>query len=218
VARTLAVVQTAQDSIITFSRHDLAIISLNPTAETLFGHGEAQLAGQPVTLLLEGHQPATDGQGFALLNPFFAAATANGGTHETIGRRMDGSTFPMEMVITEAQSGQDGFYVGTFRNLTERRRIEQERVLELDALIHAQAATLIGEIDTQRAQRVLEVLLRGVEASRARVVIVDITGMGMVDAQVAMILVRAGQAVGLLGAELVVTGIRPEVAQTLETF
>ncbi|HET9221446.1 MAG TPA: ammonium transporter, partial [Roseiflexaceae bacterium] len=147
VARTQAVVQTAQDGIITFSRHDLGVISLNPAAETLFGHGEAQLSGQPVTLLLENHQPATDGQELAPLNPFFAAAIANGGTYETIGRRMDGSTFPVEMVITEAQSGQDGFYVGTFRDLTERRRIERERAQFQDAIIQAQAATL-AELST----------------------------------------------------------------------
>jgi rsbT co-antagonist protein RsbR len=74
---------------------------------------------------------------------------------------------------------------------------------------------LIGTVDSRRAQQVMETLLEGVATSRAQVAILDITGVVVVDTQVADALVRAAQAVKLLGAQVVLTGIRPEVAQTL---
>jgi PAS domain S-box-containing protein len=74
---------------------------------------------------------------------------------------------------------------------------------------------LIGAIDSQRAQLIVENLLHGVATLRARIVIVDITGVPIVDTQVATALLQATQAVRLLGATVVLTGIRPEIAQTL---
>lgn len=74
---------------------------------------------------------------------------------------------------------------------------------------------LIGSVDSRRAQQVLETLLNGVAATQARTVIIDITGVTVVDTQVANALIQAAQAIGLLGARAVITGIRPEIAQTL---
>ena len=74
---------------------------------------------------------------------------------------------------------------------------------------------LVGHIDGERTQRILEQLLSGVQAYRSRVVIVDITGVPVVDTMVAQALVQAAQAVRLLGAEPVLVGIMPEVAQTM---
>lgn len=73
----------------------------------------------------------------------------------------------------------------------------------------------IGSLDERRAQQVLDMLLHGVAGRRAQTVILDITGVPVVDTQVANALVRAAQSVKLLGAQVVLTGIRPEVAQTL---
>jgi rsbT co-antagonist protein RsbR len=61
----------------------------------------------------------------------------------------------------------------------------------------------------------MDTLLSGVSASRATIVILDITGVPLVDTQVANAFLRASQAVNLLGSQIVLTGIRPEVAQTL---
>jgi rsbT co-antagonist protein RsbR len=77
------------------------------------------------------------------------------------------------------------------------------------------AMPLIGAIDSARAQQVLESLLTGVADHGARAAILDITGVQVVDTQVANVLLRAAQAVKLLGARVIITGIRPEVAQTL---
>ncbi|EYF08287.1 PAS domain-containing protein [Chondromyces apiculatus] len=74
---------------------------------------------------------------------------------------------------------------------------------------------LIGVVDEERAEQVLSTLLRGITQSRARVAILDITGMDRLDAQVASTLVNAAKAVQLLGAQVVLTGVRPDVAKTL---
>jgi rsbT co-antagonist protein RsbR len=68
---------------------------------------------------------------------------------------------------------------------------------------------------TSRAQAVLETLLAGIAERRARVAILDITGVSVVNAEVASGLLRAAMAAQLLGAQVLLTGIRPEVAQTL---
>jgi rsbT co-antagonist protein RsbR len=65
---------------------------------------------------------------------------------------------------------------------------------------------------------VLETLLEGVAENHASAVILDITGVQVVDTQVANAILRAAQAVKLLGAQVIITGIRPEVAQTLVTL
>jgi rsbT co-antagonist protein RsbR len=109
-----------------------------------------------------------------------------------------------------------------------RHAIEQEAVVSAQAMALAELSTplipvsdavvampLIGALDSRRIQRALEMLLAGVMERRARVAIVDITGVPVVDTQVANALLRAAQAVRLLGAMVVLTGIRPEVAQTL---
>jgi rsbT co-antagonist protein RsbR len=70
-------------------------------------------------------------------------------------------------------------------------------------------------MDTQRADAVMSTLLEGVAARQSRVVIIDITGVPNVDTAVAGTLMDAAQAVRLLGSQIIITGIRPEVATTL---
>jgi anti-anti-sigma factor len=74
---------------------------------------------------------------------------------------------------------------------------------------------LIGTVDSQRAEQIMDVLLSGISERRARVVIMDITGVPVVDTSVANYLLQATQAVRLLGAECILVGVTPEVAQTL---
>lgn len=136
-------------------------------------------------------------------------------------------------VLYDADGGVVG-WLSQIEDITEQLRAEQERVSLQEQVIAAQQAALrelstpiipigegvvamplIGNIDTMRAQLVIETLLEGVAETRARTAILDITGVQVVDTQVANALLRAAQAVRLLGAQVIITGIRPEVAQTL---
>jgi GAF domain-containing protein len=74
---------------------------------------------------------------------------------------------------------------------------------------------LIGSVDGRRASQILQTLLSGVQEHNAQVVILDITGVPAVDDQVAHHLMRSVQAARLLGAEAILVGIRPDVAQAL---
>jgi anti-anti-sigma factor len=74
---------------------------------------------------------------------------------------------------------------------------------------------LIGMLDAQRAVRLQDTLLHAVEAQHARIVILDITGAQIADSQVAGALIQTARAIGLLGAQVVLTGIQPAMAETL---
>ena len=77
---------------------------------------------------------------------------------------------------------------------------------------------IIGIIDPQRARQLTEQVLRGIRVNRARVVVMDLTGVPSVDAAVANHLVQTVEASRLVGANVIVTGLSPELSQTLVTI
>ncbi len=77
---------------------------------------------------------------------------------------------------------------------------------------------IIGTLDSTRTMMVMENLLSRIEAERARVVVIDVTGVMAIDSQVSHHLIQMIRAVGLMGAEAVLTGIRPEIARSLTSL
>ena len=108
----------------------------------------------------------------------------------------------------------------------ERERIireQQEAIRELSTPVlqvreRLLILPIIGAIDPQRARQLTEQLLRGIRTNRARVVVIDITGVAALDSSVANHLVQTVEASRLLGATVIVTGLSPEIAQTLVTI
>jgi len=74
---------------------------------------------------------------------------------------------------------------------------------------------LIGTLDSRRARLVMETLLDSIAETRASVAIIDISGVPAVDALTAQYLTRTAAAVRLMGAECIVSGIRPQIARTI---
>jgi rsbT co-antagonist protein RsbR len=114
----------------------------------------------------------------------------------------------------------------TARDVTEQRAAEETIRRQAAALMELSTPLipisddvlvmpLVGTMDTHRAKQVIDTLLEGVGRCRANVAILDITGVSVVDTQVASALIMAAKAVRLLGGEVILTGIRPDVATTL---
>jgi rsbT co-antagonist protein RsbR len=108
----------------------------------------------------------------------------------------------------------------------ERERVirqQQEAIRELSTPVlqvreRLLILPIIGVIDSQRARQLTEQLLRGIRSNRAKVVVIDITGVAAMDVTVANHLVQTVEASRLLGATVIVTGLSPEIAQTLVTI
>jgi rsbT co-antagonist protein RsbR len=105
----------------------------------------------------------------------------------------------------------------------ERERIireQQEAIRELSTPVlqvreRLLILPIIGVIDPHRTRQLTEQLLRGIRTNRAKVVVLDITGVPYIDSPVANHLVQTVEAARLLGAIVIVTGLSPEIAQTL---
>src|ERR1700742_1568210 len=108
----------------------------------------------------------------------------------------------------------------------ERERIirqQQEAIRELSTPVlqvrdRLLILPIIGVLDGQRARQLTEQLLRGIRTNRARVVVIDITGVPTIDSTVANHLVQTADASGLMGASVIITGLSSEIALTLVTI
>jgi rsbT co-antagonist protein RsbR len=108
----------------------------------------------------------------------------------------------------------------------ERERIirqQQEAIRELSTPVlqvreRLLILPIIGVLDSQRARQLTEQLLRGIRANRAKVVVIDITGVPTIDSTVANNLVLTVEASRLMGASVIITGLSSEIAQTLVTI
>jgi rsbT co-antagonist protein RsbR len=108
----------------------------------------------------------------------------------------------------------------------ERERIirqQQEAIRELSTPVlqvreRLLILPIIGVLDSQRARQVTEQLLRGIRTNRAKVVVIDITGVPTIDQTVANHLLQTVEASRLMGASVIITGLSSEIAQTLVTI
>lgn len=204
----------------------------NAAAERTFGWTAAEAVGKNIFhLVVPGEQiPNAHEVAASVLRSDHASSLR----HENLHR--DGRIITCQWYNATLRD-EGGQVLGAFsqiEDVTEMLRAETALRESQEQLIQAQEAALrelstplipldegvvamplIGAIDSVRAQQVIETLLEGVSVHHARVAILDITGVSVVDTQVANGLIRAAQAVKLLGAQVVLTGIRPEVAQTL---
>jgi rsbT co-antagonist protein RsbR len=208
--------------------HSFRLVAANPLTQHTVGFDLQTMVGK---LVLEVFPNLPEEQ-----LQLFAKTLHSGQAHKLGEIRVSGdlATSPIFAVQTIPLPNAHLCLMG--ENITERKRAEamlrqsidqEEMILAQQAVLaelstplipineHVMVMPLIGGVDSRRAQQVLETLLSGVAASHAQIAILDITGVPVVDTQVADALVRAAQAVKLLGAQVVLTGIRPEVAQTL---
>ena len=96
----------------------------------------------------------------------------------------------------------------------------QEELLELSTPVvklweGVLALPMIGTLDSQRTQVVMESLLQRIVETGSEIAIIDITGVPTVDTLVAQHLLKTVTAIRLMGADCIISGVRPQIAQTI---
>ncbi len=142
----------------------------------------------------------------------------------------DGRQLPFEVNAAQiTHIGQPADML-IFRDVTERKRLKQELQQAFDTLSASYeelsipviqvwggvlALPIIGVLDSERINRLMEMMLAKIVETQSRVVIIDVTGVRSVDTSVASHLINVTKAAKLLGAKCIITGIKPETAHTL---
>ena len=142
--------------------------------------------------------------------------------------KKDGSRFWANEVITvlRDQNGSVHGFGKVMRDLTERKRAEEKATLQAREIIEISTpviqvwdgvlmAPLVGTLDSERTQQLMERLLERIVATNSSVALLDVTGVPTIDTRTAQHLAETTTSVRLLGAQAVLTGVRPAIAQTL---
>jgi PAS domain S-box-containing protein len=133
-ARIRAVLDTVVDGIITIDEHG-TVQSLNPAAERIFGYPASEVIGRNVKLLMpEPYHSQHDDYLQRYLRTGIPHIIGIG--REVAGRRKDGSTFPLDLAVSEVRCADHRLFTGIIRDITERKHaeLERERLLaELEA-------------------------------------------------------------------------------------
>ncbi len=221
-------VESTPDAVI-ITDHTERIIYANPAAESMLGYPPSVVGRTGRSIIY-----AEDQDHIAQL---VTQTLARGYVYDRIRYiRGNGEVTPIQLsgFLLRDEEGQPMGFASISRDLTEEQRAAAERQALQAQIIAAQQAMvrelstplmpiadgvvvipIIGSVDSQRAQAIMETTLEGITAHTAEVVILDITGVRVVDAQVAGALMRTAQAAQLLGIEVVLTGISAKIAQTL---
>ena len=120
--RIQTVLNTVADGIITIAQRG-RVESLNPAAEQLFGYAAAEVIGHNVNMLMpEPYHAQHDGY----LERYRTTGEARliGKLREVVGRRRDGSTFPIEVAVSKMQLGDEQYFVGMVRDISLRKQAE----------------------------------------------------------------------------------------------
>jgi rsbT co-antagonist protein RsbR len=203
---------------------DGTIKTWNRGAERLKGYHASEVIGRHVSIFY----PEEDIEAGLAERELSQALQAGRFEFEGWRTRKDGERFWANVVLSPVRDA-DGNHIGfvkVTRDLTERVAREQllqrqrDDILELSTPViqvweRVLALPIIGTLDSGRAARLTESLLERIAADEALVVILDISGVPTIDTAVAMHLFKTIKGARLMGAESIISGVRPETAQAM---
>jgi rsbT co-antagonist protein RsbR len=151
---------------------------------------------------------------FSVKKPLFSMLRERAGT--------DTNVLAAELWTTTELIDSLGLFTAEvyLKTRTEIIRRQQEEMLELSTPVvklwtGILALPIIGTLDSERTQVVMEALLEGIVKTNSKVAIIDITGVPTVDTLVAQHLLKTVTAARLMGADCIISGVRPQIAQTI---
>jgi len=203
---------------------DGLVRSWNPGAQMLTGYTADEVIGKHISMFFTEDDARSD-----VLEREMAAAVRDGSVEAEGWRiRKDGTRFWANIVLSPIHNDEGAVtgYVKVARDLTERREqdqlVQQQRdeILELSTPViqvwdKVLVLPLIGTLDSGRAARLTESLLERIAADQAEVVILDISGVPGIDSGVAQHLLETVAAARLMGTESILSGVRPDTAQSM---
>jgi anti-anti-sigma regulatory factor len=134
---------------------------------------------------------------------------------ESLEQRVTDRTADLRRALDEVEARAREQELLLAENRQQRETIREMSVPVLPVSDSTLVMPLVGALDTERLQLLQSQALQAIERSPARTLILDITGVPIVDSQVAQGIIAVVQAARLLGAEVLLVGIRPEVAQAI---
>ncbi|HZV35531.1 MAG TPA: PAS domain S-box protein [Verrucomicrobiae bacterium] len=218
-------VNTVKDYAILLLDTEGRVLTWNVGAERIKGWKADEIIGQPISKF---YAPEDIEKG-KMEQELREAAEKGRFEDESWRVRKDGTRFWANVILT-ALRDENGKLLGfgkVTRDLTERRQNEERikkqslEILEMATVPVVQVwegivlVPIIGTLDSQRTQQLMERLLNRVTETGSPVALLDITGVSTIDSQTAQHLIETTSAVRLLGAEVILTGVRPSIAQTL---
>jgi PAS domain S-box-containing protein len=197
----------------------------NPACARLLGYdGEADLLGKNMHELMHHTRPNGDPYPNEECRVYVAVLQRQGTrVDDEVLWRKDGSSFPAEYSSYPMES--DGELVGcvvTFMDISERIEVMDlnRSLMEMSTPVtqvwdKLLLLPLVGIIDTKRARDIMSAMLSEISETRARVFILDISGVGVIDTAVANHLIQITKATSLMGCDCIVSGVSPAIAQTI---
>ncbi len=173
---------------------------------------------------LDGVSQARAIQGFTSTETATFVFSLKGPLFAHVQRQMGGNPTELAATLRAASDLVDALGMHTIMAFQKSREAiisrQQEELLELSTPVvklwdGILALPMIGTLDSARTQVVMESLLHRIVETGAQVAIIDITGVPTVDTLVAQHLLKTVTAIRLMGAEAIISGIRPQIAQTI---
>ena len=219
----LASIVECSDDAIYGKTLDGTILSWNRGAERIYGYSAAEMVGRPVSVLVPPNKPD---EVPAILEKVKRGERVS--HFETTRVRKDGEVIDLSLNVSPIRdaSGQIIGASTTARDITEQKKMREaltERAKEildvstpvLQVWEGVVVAPFIGTLDTQRPQQFMERLLDKIVQTNSAVALLDVTGVPAIDTRTAQHLIETITSVRLLGAQAILTGVRPAIAQTL---
>jgi PAS domain S-box-containing protein len=217
-----AIVETSDDAIYGKTLEGV-VLSWNHGAERMYGYAAAEIVGRPVNILVAPSSPDEVPQ---ILEKIKRGERVD--HFETVRVKKNGESFDVSLTVSPIRD-VSGRIVGAStvaRDITEQKRLREELTRRAQEILDVSTPVLqvwegvlvapfIGTLDTQRAQQFMECLLDRIVETNSSVALLDVTGVPAIDTRTAQHLIETITSVRLLGAQAVLTGVRPAIAQTL---